>query len=304
MELSKLENVFIQTGNCDEVLRMCYPPVSDKNKFLYFIIEKQKSILNDMAAELNIEICKDMDIDSFMNLCVKEYKEIFDFIDNLPDVYFINDTLVSVHAGIDDINNIDDYAMNVLKYDRFYELSKIQPKIMIVGHYPTRNYRPNLASANPIFDFNKRIISIDGGNHVVKGGQINFVVLNSLDSMQFDYIYADHYPKHIMKHNVRYDVKAQTSITYGQNEVVILESDLDFYYVNHVKTNSKMWIYKNNVYYNNIDNKYYAYDGTNQFLSVNKNDEISICIKANPYSLIKKDGITGLIETKYLDDDF
>ena len=301
MELSKLENVYIQTGNCDEVLRMCYPPVIDKNKFLYFIIEKQKSILNDMAAELNIEICKDMDIDSFMNSCINEYKEIFDFIDNLPDVYFINDTLVTVHAGITDIYNIDEHAMNVLKYDRFYELSNIQPKIMLVGHYPTRNYRPNLASANPIFDFNKRIISIDGGNHVVKGGQINFVVLNSLDSMQFDYIYSDHYPKHIMKYDVRYDVKAQTSITYGQNEVVIVERDLDFYYVKHLNTNTLMWIYKNNVYYNDKENKYYAYDGTNNFLSVNKGDEISICIKANPFSLIKKDGIIGLIETKYLD---
>lgn len=304
MELSKISNVYVQTGNCDEVLRMCYPPVLEKNKFLYFIIEKQKSILNDMAYEMNIEVNPNMDIDAFMTKCVKEYKDIFDFVNQLDDVIFINDLLVLVHAGISDINNIDPNAMNVLKFDRFYEVSDVQQKIMIVGHYPTRNYRPNLANANPIFDFNKRIISIDGGNHVVKGGQINFVMLNSIDSMEFNYTYTDHYPHHVMKCDVRYDLpKNQTSITYGQNEVQIIDSDLDFYYVNHVKTNSKMWIYKNNVYYNNIDNKYYAYDGTNQFLSVNKNDEISICIKANPYSLIKKDGITGLIETKYLDDD-
>jgi protein phosphatase len=304
MELSKLDNVFVQTGNCDEVLRMCYPPVEDKEKFLYFIIQKQKSILNDMAHELNIDVNEDMDIDNFMHKCIDKYKDIFEFVNGLDDVIFVNDLLVLVHAGIADINNIDVHAMNVLKYDRFYEASDVQPKLMVVGHYPTRNYRPTLASANPIFDFNKRIISIDGGNHVVKGGQINFVILNSIDTMEFNYTYTDHYPKHIMKYNVKYNTpKIQTNITFGQNEVHILDSDLDFYYVNHLKTNTKMWIYKNNVYYNNIDNKYYAYDGTNQFLSVDINDEISICIKANPYSLIKKDGIIGLIETKYLDND-
>ena len=121
MELSKKNNVFIQTGNCDEVLRMCYPPVLEKNKFLYFIIEKQKSILNDMAYELNIDVNPNMDIDLFMNKSINVYKDIFDFIDNLPDVIFINDSLVTVHAGIDDIKNISNLAMNVLKYDRFYE---------------------------------------------------------------------------------------------------------------------------------------------------------------------------------------
>lgn len=304
MELSKQNNVYIQTGNCDEVLRMSFPPVLEKDKFLYFIIEKQRSILNDMAYELGLSIDNDMDIDSFMDKCVNNYKDIFEFVDNLPDVIFINDTLVTVHAGIDDIKSINPYAMNVLKYDRFYELSNNQSKLMIVGHYPTRNYRPNLASANPIFDFNKKIISIDGGNHVVKGGQINFVILNSLESMEFNYIYTDHYPKHRMNYDVRYDEeKVQTNITYGQNEVVILERDLDFYYVNHLNTDTKMWIYKNNIYFNESNNKYYAYDGTNRFISVNKGDIVSICIKANPFSLIKKDGIIGLIETKYLDYD-
>jgi protein phosphatase len=172
---------------------------------------------------------------------------------------------------------------------------------MIVGHYPTRNYRPNLASVNPIFDFDKRIISIDGGNQVVKGGQINFVELNSLERMEFSYSYADHYQKHIMKCDVKYDDIAITNIIFGQNEVEILEINSDFYYVNHIKTNTNMWIYKDNVYY--FNNKYYAYDGTNYFISVNKDDKVSICIKANPFSLIKKDGIIGLIDTKYLDYD-
>ena len=57
--------------------------------------------------------------------------------------------------------------------------------------------------------FNKKIISIDGGNHIVKGGQINVVTLESIDSMKFSYTYIDHYPKYIMKTNVDYEKPIQ-----------------------------------------------------------------------------------------------
>lgn len=301
-ELSKNnKNVFPMAGNCDEVLRFILPK-EDKEKFLYYANIKKRSIINDIAAKENYKLSMDMNVDDFIKMIYKKYHYLYEFIDSLDDVIFINDKLVLVHGGIDDINNIPKYSLDLLKYDKFYELTKPQQKLMIVGHYPTRNYRSKLACVNPIFDFKKNVICIDGGNHVVKGGQINFVYINNLDEMKFDFAYYDHYPKFIIKDSVDYKAPIeQVNIRFGENEVEVLNTDLDFIYIRHLSTNICMWVHNSFVYKNESNNKFYCYDGSNQFISVKKGETISIIIKANPYSLIKKDGFIGLIETKYID---
>ena len=297
------KNVYPMAGNCDEVLRFIIPE-DQKEKFLYYVNKKKKSIINDIADEMNYKVSEDMDVTDFVNTLQQKYSDLYEFMDSLDDVIFINDKIVLVHGGIDDIDNIPEISLNLLKYDRFYEISSIQKKLMVVGHYPTRNYRSDIACVNPIFDFRKKIISIDGGNQLVKGGQINFVVLDSLNSMKFSYIYVDHYPKYIMKESVDYvENSSNFNIIFGDNEVEILATDLDFYYIKHISTNQMMWVHNSFVYRDDKTNKTYCYDGCNQFISVKKNDEISIIKKAMPYSLIKRQGYIGLIETKYIEND-
>jgi protein phosphatase len=303
IELSKLPNVYPMSGNCDEVFRFILPEDA-KDNFLYYANIKKHSIINDIAEEQNYKLSMDMDVSDFVNMVQEKYSMFYDFMDSLADVIIINDKIVLVHGGIDDINNIPTYSIDMLKYDRFYELSKPQEKLMIVGHYPTRNYRGDISCVNPIFDFKKKIISIDGGNHIVKGGQINFVFIESLETMKFGYIWVDHYPKEEIKQDVDYDdPQVLVNITFGDNEVEIIDQDLDFYLVNHIKTKTKMWVHTSFVYQDPKTKKYYAYDASNNFLSVKKGDIVSVVKKANPYSVIKKNGYIGLIDTKYLDEN-
>ena len=302
MELNKKENVFCMSGNCDEVLRFILPEESHKD-FLYYTLVRQKSIINDMALEMRYPLGKDMDINDFVSKVKEKYNDLYEFMDSLDDVIIINDKLVLVHGGIDDINNIPEYALPLLKYDNYYSLAKPQKYITIVGHNPTRNYRSDVACQNPILDFKKKIFSIDGGNHLVKGGQINFLILDNLNSMKYSYMYVDHYEKHVMNYTVNYDEpEDKVNFTYGtQNEIKILEKDLDFYYVKDVRTKVLMWVQSSNVF--EIDGKYYCYEGSNTFLSVIKGDVVSIIKRGKPYSVIKKNGYVGLIETKYLEYD-
>ena len=302
MELNKKNNVFCMSGNCDEVLRFILPEESHKD-FLYYTLVRKRSIINDIALEMRYPLGRDMDVCDFVEKIEDRYKDLYEFMDNLDDLIIINDKIVLVHGGIDDIDNIPEYALPLLKYDNYYQLAKPQKHITIVGHYPTRNYRSDVACQNPIFDFKKRIISIDGGNHVAKGGQINFVILDSLDKMDFSYKYVDHYEKHVMNFTVSYDEpEYKINLTYGtQNEIELIDKDLDFYYVTEVKSKNSMWVQSSNVFEEN--GKYYCYEGSNSFLSVIKGDVISIIKRAQPYSVIKKNGYVGLIETKYLEYD-
>ncbi len=303
IELSKKDNVYVLAGNCDEVFRFILP-YDAKDKFLYYANIKKHSIINDIAEELNYILDMDMDVRDFVNTVVSKYHEFYEFMDSLYDVITINNKIVLVHGGIDDLNNIPKYSISLLKYDRFYELSNKKEKLMIVGHYPTRNYRRDVSCCNPIFDFQKNIISIDGGNHIVKGGQINFVMLDNLNDMNFSFKYTDHYPKYVMRTDVSYQMpKEKISLSYNDNEVEIIDVDLDFYLVKHVKTNIEMWVHKSFVYQDEETLKYYANDASNSFISVRKGDVVSIIKKANPYSVIKHDGYIGLIDTSYLLND-
>ena len=302
MELDRThDNVFVMAGNCEESLRFILTPMPKRN-FLYYVLKRGHSILNDMADEMGITISEDMDVPAFIEAVHKNYIDIYDYIDTLDDVVIINDTIVLVHAGLDDINNIPEYSMSVLKYDNFDTLSKGVDKLTIVGHYPTRNYRHDVSCVNPIFNMRKKIMSIDGGNHLVKGGQINFLFLESLKTMKFNWNYVDHYPKYVMKLDVNYDEPDDfINVTYGDNEIEILDTDLDFNLVKHINSGITMWVHKSYVYEDN--GKMYCYDASNQFLSVRKGDIISVIKKAMPYSIIKKNGYIGLIDTKYLDYD-
>lgn len=297
LELNKLDNVFLMAGNCDEVFRFILPPV-DKTKFLFYALDKKKSIINDFAEEIGYRLSEDMDIDSFVELFKNTNQKYYDFIDSLPDVIFINDNLVVVHGGILDINNIPENSIEVLKFDRFLECSPVQEKTMIVGHYPTRNYRLKEFNVNPIFDKEKNIICIDGGNNVVKGGQINVVMIDSLATMNYSFSAFDHYPKHIMKKDVFYETpELQFNMIFGNNEIIIIKEDLDYYYISTV-TDEKMWVHKSLVY--NYKEKSYCYDCSNSFISLRKGDEISIILVGRPYTLIKYKGSIGLIETEYI----
>lgn len=301
IELNKKENVYFMAGNCDEVLRFILPPV-DKSTFLDYALVRKKSIINDLANEFNFPVFENMDVDLFVKKIVDNHPEYYQFIDELPDVIIINDSLVLVHGGIMDINDIPENAIDVLKFDRFLEISEPQPKLMVVGHYPTRNYHSDVTNVNPIFDIRKNIICIDGGNNVVKGGQINAVMIDDLEHMNFSYKALDHYPKYTIKDDIIYSKpKNSFNMKFGKNEVELLTKDLDFYLVRPVNSENNLWVNQEFIYYN--DGKYYCYDGSNNFLSLNKGDLISIIKSGNPYCLVKHDGIIGLIESKYIYED-
>lgn len=300
IELNKKENVFCMAGNCDEVLRFVIPPI-DKKIFLNYALKKKYSIINDLAHNLNITITEDIDCDDFARKIYLKYPQYYEFINDLTDVIFINDKLVLVHGGIMDINNIPSKALDVLKHDYFYLDSAKQEKIMIVGHFPARNYRDNENNVNPILDFNKNIICIDGGNQIVAGGQINVLMLDSIDDLNFYFKAYDHYPKYIMEEDVIYQNGKINNIMFGHNEVSIIKENQDYYLLNHLSSNSNLWVHKDFVYL--VNDKYYCYDGSNQFMNLKKGDKVSVIKVGKPYCLIKHNGCIGLIESKYIHEE-
>ena len=58
-----------------------------------------------MAFEMGYELSMDMDVEDFVKKVQERYPDLYAFMDSLDDVIIINDEIVLVHGGLDDINN-------------------------------------------------------------------------------------------------------------------------------------------------------------------------------------------------------
>ena len=69
-----------------------------------------------------------------------------------------------------------------MKNDDFRGQGHSFEKYVIVGHWPVTLYHEHIPSAAPIFDWDRKIISIDGGCVLKIDGQLNALILPSEDA--------------------------------------------------------------------------------------------------------------------------
>lgn len=290
--------IYVLSGNCDEVFRYLLPPV-DKKKFLYYALEKKHSIINEMARRLKITITKDVDVDQLCLLFCEEFKTYYAFLNSFEHIININDKIILTHAGVFDISNIPSCSIGLLKQDNFYFKSKKQENLMIVGHYPTVNYCSGMASLNPILDYEKNIFCIDGGNNVCRFGQLNVLILDSLNSWKFDFRSVDHHPKIRILRDIEFKSSEEPfSLTMGNNEIEIESINGDFAFCRQKSTGRNLWVYEKWIQKEN--GKCFGYDATNLFLPIAKGEVVTLILYAHPFCMIKKEGTLSLIQTKDL----
>lgn len=295
MELDKKENVYVLQGNCDNVLDYMIKDV-DEELLRFYVLKKKNTILLDFARRLNVEITEKTSLEHLCQRCYKEFRKYYDFVLNLPHAYIINNKICAVHGGIDDLSNIDNNAINLMKNDGFY-FKNINPSMIeIVGHYPTINYNNKIPSLNPIIDLNKKIISIDGGVSVIPWNQLNVLILDSLKSFNFSYKYFDSYKKAYVIEDEYNENNNLFNVTIKPIRVDISEYDDDFYIGKY--QDKSLYILRQMLIEHN--DEYYVYNAFNYFHSLTKGEEVSLVYYGKNISIIKKDGIVGLCHTRSL----
>ena len=81
-----------------------------------------------------------------------------------------------MHAGIESNENFGTDFKQVMTHPFFLETNVIFKKNVVVGHMPVTEYCTHIASFDPIYDAKHNIYSIDGGNMVKYGGQLNALI--------------------------------------------------------------------------------------------------------------------------------
>ena len=186
MELSKNDHVYCLLGNCDHGnYKIFYPKYVD-NEFIS-LLNIKTSLLYDMKNEyfskypekINLtykELQKEMEL---------EFEKELSFLKGLPLMLETKDFLF-VHAGVDKIRNYhNSWYRSIFMKRYFYYQGHLLDKIVVCGHMPVTIYRDEFDD-NILFDFKRKIISIDGGMVVKAGGDLNALIIENMNNR---YIY-------------------------------------------------------------------------------------------------------------------
>ena len=294
MDLSQKENVFLIVGNCD----LLFNSFSNEKESIHLeakniskVVKYYHSLIGEMLWELGIDVNKVEDFTTIIEPLYKNFGREFAFLRTLPRV-IETEEFIFVHSAISGENYQNDSDYSLMRTNNFSNVSSTRfKKYVVVGHYPTINYCEKIPKLNPLFNYQKNIISIDGGLNTVEYGQLNALVY---DKKQFNNYYVDKLDIYqIKKDYFPYNEKVIT-INYMNNKVDIIEEKNDFYKCYHPYSQTFIDIDKNYVYKRN--DSFYSLDTTNYHLEVIKGDFIHLIRQYKDYSLVKKAGIVGYIK--------
>lgn len=174
--LSKRPRTFVLKGNHECFMETLMGDFNHFKRFEDFIKdEAYGTIIQSMLTH------KGKSFDDFQSFrAVYDYigchfKDLVDFMGHL-DIIVEEDKHLFVHGGYDKSFDTED-QMKFLKYDHYNDLSGINDKYVVVGHWPASNLRHDRIDNRPYFNHDKRIIFIDGGLGVKATGELNALLM-------------------------------------------------------------------------------------------------------------------------------
>ncbi|SEP55615.1 metallophosphoesterase [Piscibacillus halophilus] len=292
----KSDRVFVTKGNCDILHRYVY----EGHEGIYDYMKNRKETLLNEMLEIHGKTLDDFShIKGLSEFYYQNFKEELEWLDSLP-VGYETDEFLMIHAGINRTLEQTDQT-TALQIPSFYEKGHSEDKVIIVGHWPVVNYRfNNVCSNNPMIDFDKRIIAIDGGNTVKRDGQLNALIVENKD---YSYTYVDSLTdKSYIKTDYTPPEDVVGTVSYPYYEVTILQENEYFTLCKNDQLNVEQWI-KNEYLSSRNGNKATSKSVSTTLLSVKAKEEVYLLDdKCEGYSLVKKQsGEIGWVPKDYLE---
>lgn len=256
-----------------------------KTGFFLEILDELGMEVDDLAEENMEEVRRQIK---------KDFSEELGFLWNLPTILSIGN-YIFVHAGIptenlEKLKNVD--AVKCMKVDAFLHTDVSFEKNVVVGHWPVCLYRDDIDCMNPIFDYQKHMIAIDGGCGLKHGAQLNALIIPGpeADIRKVTYTAYDDYPLLIAP--LSQDAKEKTTvIRYFDSEVEVLEDRGDVLYLRHISTGANLFVPKNFVYY--AKEKAHCDDCNDAYLEIKEGDVLSVIADTSAGYIVKKEGVMG-----------
>lgn len=300
--LCKNDKVFCILGNNDTFagrMAFSYPYKRFEEKFYYTENGIDNAFLQ-MAKSVGYDKCSEDNWLDIRKAVLEKYGDELEFLYNLP-LCIETDKYIFVHAGLEnrpDWENTDDnFAITV---PWFFRKENPTNKWLVVGHYPTYNYKVANATNLPIFDYEKKIIDIDGGLGIKTACQMNFLIINKNgDEYSHQIVWDTPYPKKRVTEDFICNLNPEY-VDWSNQDIIILGEKDKILKVRDNITGVEGYIPKRNVY--DFDGKLRIYQFLSSFPTVKKGELVSVCGENDKlYLVITEKAIVGWIPKDILE---
>ena len=290
MAMSRRGNVLTVMGNCDDWAAIFTENGRWIDRLPHYMSWRKSGLLWDMALELGLDPCDLPDMDTFRSLLGARFPEEFAFLRDLPQA-IETEKYIFAHAAVYPGKSLDEHRVGeLLRCDAYYNLGYRFDKWVVVGHYPVMLYRENIVNANPVIDPVRRIASIDGGCVLKDDGQLNALILPSIDSDEFTFTAYDPFPVRRVKTDQAGGGRSYY-IRWGDSRVQVLQLSEEFSRCRHVRTGYEMDILTKYLFEAGEFTE--CNDCTDYVLPLKAGDAVSVVEETSRGYFVKHEGISG-----------
>jgi len=298
MDLYKRGNVIVLIGNVDNWRMQMIENIStDGADEFYNYLEfmrgwKGTSLFDEMTRELGYTVSSAEELKGCVSEVEVHFKKELDFIRGLPTI-LETESFIFVHSGLPEsgLDGIEERNIyDVLGRAAFLNEDVKFEKYVVVGHYPTALYNNSYPANNPIINKEKRIISIDGGCGLKEDGQLNVLMIPSINCNVADitHIYYDIYPT-VTALDEQAESTDSLKIGYLDNRIEVVSEEDELALIRHLSSGRELWIPKSYLHKGGTK----CDDCTDYVLPTTSRDTLSLIRETHRGYIVKKNGISG-----------
>ncbi|MGI6256373.1 MAG: metallophosphoesterase [Acutalibacter sp.] len=281
MELAEQEGVYVLSGNCD--LHMLV--TTDEGCFGTLYRWQERDYLWQMAKESGTPLPGEPgETGVFRRKLEERYPREFQFLRSLPHI-LETERYLFAHAGLqgEDLDHQDwEYVVSVPWFPQGTEHRF--SKRLVVGHYPTANFREGVINNAPYFHQAHNVLSMDGGNMVKTLGQLNAVILDP-DGERWTWTCAQHGER--ISAPISQQERPGITVIWPHNQVERVEPRGEFTLCRVVESGVLVEIPEE--FLHQSEGKLVTGDVTDRRLAVEKGESVTVLRRYGSGMLISKD---------------
>lgn len=289
MELSQKGNIYPVMGNCDDWGAVFHENSEWARNIPNYMRWRQSGLLWEMAIEMGMDPAGIDDLEDFKLHLRENFPEEFDFLAGIP-MALETEKYIFAHAAIHPKPLEEHLVGEVVRYDRYMDAGYSFDKWVVVGHYPVMLYLADHVCANPIINRERHIISIDGACVLKDDGQLNCLILPSIDSEDISYTHYDHFATaKVLDHQDKGEKSYY--IRWGDSKVHVMERGEEFSHCRHERTGYEMDILTKYLFSDNEFTE--CNDCTDLVLGLEPGDVVSVVEETSRGYFVKHKGTSG-----------
>lgn len=304
MDLARQHPVYVSMGNVDlgRLLKVDDDSPEGVEDWAGFLNWAQRtwggSLYHEMLADMGIpaDQVAGEKAAQYRRCMLEEFHEELEFLWSRPTILTAGKYLF-VHGGIpaEDLKALEETdPHSLLKNDNFLSQGHFfKDYIVVTGHWPTCLYRTDREDVSPVFDSERQILCIDGGNGLKRSGQLNGIILPDCQARisQISWLGYDGCPE-IEALGAQAGREATIHIQYFESQVELLEQRKDVALWRQSSSGKQFEGPMKWTYHDGEGRLHYS-DYADTLLDVEPGDRLSVIVQTSAGYYCKKSGLIG-----------